>query len=115
MNDLSVVHKNHSELVKFIKAGEGGNLSMVLLASSQQMPIPHTAHSISVTRGADGFGFILGKKGNVHYFKGVDEAGAAHVAGASLNALIFEVCSVCSALLLASHYLTATKIKHASI
>ena len=72
MNDLSVVHKNHSELVKFIKAGEGGNLSMVLLASSQQMPIPYTTHAISVTRGADGVGFILGGKGNVHYFKAVD-------------------------------------------
>ena len=95
VNDLSVVHKNHAELVQFIKAG-GGKLSMVLLASAQQMPIPHTAYPISVTRGPDGFGFNLGRKGNVHYFKGVDAGSAALAAGASLNALIFEVRVQCT-------------------
>eukprot|EP00040_Diaphanoeca_grandis_P018571 m.97711 g.97711 ORF g.97711 m.97711 type:complete len:549 (-) comp27003_c0_seq1:15-1661(-) len=90
VNDISVVNKNHKELVAFIKAG-GEKLNMILLASDQQMPIPPSARSITITRIASGFGFNLGRKGQHHFFKGVDAGGPTQMAGASLGDVIFEI------------------------
>lgn len=93
VNDVSVVNKKHGELVQFIKAG-GDNLSMILLASEHQMAMPNNTELLHVTRNENGFGFNLGRKGEIHYFKGVDSRSAAEQAGATPNALVFEVNSV---------------------
>ena len=58
--------------------------------------MPSNAAPLSISKGADGFGFVLGlnKKTQTHYFKIVDDNGPASVGGARKDDLIFEINAV---------------------
>eukprot|EP00041_Stephanoeca_diplocostata_P014714 m.276873 g.276873 ORF g.276873 m.276873 type:complete len:544 (+) comp19773_c0_seq1:430-2061(+) len=90
VNDVSVTQRTHKELVAFIKSS-GVPMSMILLATDQQMVVPEEAVPLQIYKGAQGYGFNLAKRGNMHYFKKVDELGPAHNGGARAGDIIYEV------------------------